>query len=245
LVDIGEYLKLRERPDGSPVMYQSWRDLCFLHFSLDPDILRPTVPKELEIDTFPDDQGCQRAWVGLVPFWMTDIRLRGLPAVPGVRTFPETNLRTYVHRNGKEPGVWFYSLEAANRLACRTARRLFGLPYHWSSMSVTKPGHLIDYRSVRRDSDVHCDLQVMIQEDLWDPEPGSLEFFLVERYLLYAKLRGELVTGQVHHKPYGIEAVMVKHLDENLTSANGIAAAHWEHFLYSEGVDVEVFGVKS
>src|SRR5947209_19996689 len=128
MVDINEYEKLRERPDGLLVMYQKWRDLSFLHFPIDPSALRSLVPQELDIDTFSNREGKEMAWVGLIPFWMTGVRPRGLPPIPGVNTFPETNLRTYVHRNGKKPGVWFFSLEASNRIACATARLTFGLP---------------------------------------------------------------------------------------------------------------------
>ena len=246
MVEIDEYLKLRQRPSGQPVMYQNWRDLSFLHFAIDADLLKPTLPEDLEIDTFPDPSGKEKAWVGLVPFWMTGIRFRGTPAIPGTSTFPETNLRTYVHRNGKNPGVWFYSLEAANRLACMTARTFFGLPYHWSKMAVRKDGETVDYRSSRRaQPEVICNAEVQILENLSQPEPGSLEFFLAERYLLHAKINGALVTGQVHHSPYPLKALSLTSLAETLTTANGVPAQPWEHFLYSPGVDVEVFAIKS
>src|SRR5689334_2210914 len=97
MVDLEEYLKLRERPSGPPAMYQNWRDLTFLHFSIDANELKPLLPEGLTVDTFPDEAGRERAWIGLVPFWMKDIRLRGLPAVPGLSAFPESNVRTYVH----------------------------------------------------------------------------------------------------------------------------------------------------
>lgn len=246
MVGFDEYLKLRLRPPGRPVMYQSWRDLSFLHFSIDPELLRPTLPDGLDIDTFPDAQGRERAWVGLVPFWMTNIRFRGLPAIPGTRTFPETNLRTYVHRNGKQPGVWFFSLEAANRLACATARRFFGLPYHWSKMDVVKAGTCIDYDSSRRrDVRVSCRASVQTLDPLENPQPGSLEFFLIERYLLHALHRGNLVTGRVHHSPYALRRLELMSLKESLTTSNGVPAQTWEHFVYSPGVDVEVFGIRS
>ncbi len=246
MVSLDEYLKLRERPSGSPVMYQSWRDLSFLHFSIDPELLRSTIPSGLDIDTFADAEGRERAWVGLVPFWMTHIRLRGLPAIPGVRTFPETNLRTYVHIDGKQPGVWFYSLEAANRLACLTARKFFGLPYHWSKMRVTQSGARIDYKSARKgDDQAICDASVQIMEPLDNPQPGTLEFFLIERYLLHALHRGNLVTGQVHHSPYPLRRLGLTSLTESLTTSNGVAAQAWEHLVYSPGVDVEVFGIRN
>lgn len=245
MVDVQEYESLRQRPDGLLVMYHKWRDLSFLHFPIDPAELRPTVPAELDIDTFPDASGREMAWVGLVPFWMTGVRLRGLPAAPGFSTFPETNLRTYVHRNGKKPGVWFYSLDAANRLACFAARKTFGLPYFWANMRVNRSPGKILYESVRNGTPrAISKISVSIGEEALHIQPGSLEFFLVERYLLYSNRNGEILTGQVHHKPYPIQTAKVLSSRESMTEADNVPSRPWQHVLYSPGVDVEVYAVR-
>src|SRR6266404_1437981 len=106
-------------PSGPWVMAQSWHDLLFAHWPIAPEDMRPLIPAQLELDTF--DGQC---WVGVVPFWMSGVRARGFPAVPGMSCFPELNVRTYVVCGGK-PGVYFFSLDAANRLAVRTARFLY------------------------------------------------------------------------------------------------------------------------
>src|SRR5579862_5442485 len=98
-------------------MFQSWRDLLFLHFSLPVSEIQTLLPVGLEVDTFPNSEGIDRAWVGLVPFRMEGIRPRRLPALPWISAFPETNVRTYVHQGGRRPGVWFFSLDAARWLA--------------------------------------------------------------------------------------------------------------------------------
>ena len=231
-------LKLRKRPDGPSLMRHKWRDLTFLHYSLEPSVIQALIPPELTVDTF---QG--KAWMGLVPFWMTGVRLSFLPPIPGTHTFPETNVRTYVHRGGDNPGVWFFSLDAANSLAVAGARATFGLPYFRADMEIKKDDKLL-YESARRNSPTTHSILVKKGEPLPGPQPGSLEFFLVERYLLYSKLREKIVTGQVHHRPYEIQAATVELCDETMMSAQGLPSRPWEHVCFSPGVDVEVFAVK-
>jgi len=217
-------------------MHQSWRDLSFLHFSCEPEELRRLIPEELEIDTF---EG--RAWIGLVPFRMLGIRPPYAPAAPWLSAFPETNVRTYVHHRGQRPGVWFFSLDAARWLACAYARLRFALPYHHARMSVVTLDE-IHYWSERRDAST--DIRVRPGEAMTMPQPGSLEFFLVERYLLYAKRGGQLFSGQVHHPPYPIRSLDLLQCDETLVKSNGFEPRDWEHVCFSPGVDVEVFGVQ-
>ena len=104
-------------------MFMRWHDLLFLHWRVDPALLRPHVPPSLELDTFDGS-----AWLGVVPFWMSGIRARLTPPIPGLSRFPELNVRTYVTAEGK-PGVWFFSLDAANKVAVRAARWTFHLNY--------------------------------------------------------------------------------------------------------------------
>lgn len=242
MVELAEYEFLRARPSSRPAMYQSWRDLTFLHFSLDPQELRPLLPDQLEVDTYPDENGVEKAWIGLVPFWMANIRSRGLPRVPGTHTFPETNVRTYVHRNGREPGVWFFSLEAANRLACAWARRFFSLNYFWAQMKVVHEGSDLRYSSRRvAEPSVVCRVQSRVGPPMPPPVPGSLEFFLVERYLLYSVRAGSLFTGRVHHDPYPLHSAELLDCEETLLSAAGIPSRPWTNVLYSLGVDVTVY----
>jgi len=226
-------------------MYQKWRDLTFLHFAAEPEVIQKLIPPELTIDTFPDESGKEMAWIGLVPFWMTDIRPRGLPSIPQFSTFPETNVRTYVHRKGRDPGVWFFSLDAANRIACSWAIQFFGLPYHWSNMNVERSNGSVNYRCSRRlRPQTICNAMFDTLTALPLPQSGSFEFFLIERYLLYAKRDGRLFTGIVHHKPYPLQSSRLRELDQNLIEANGIQTGNWAHCVFSPGVDVEVFGLR-
>jgi uncharacterized protein len=121
----------------------SWHELAFLHWPVSPHALRAVLPKTLTLDMF---DGV--AWLGVVPFWMSGVRPRLTPPLPGLATFAELNVRTYVVA-GDKPGVWFFSLDAASRIAVRGARTLFHLPYFDARMSVSQEGGAVRYRSER------------------------------------------------------------------------------------------------
>jgi uncharacterized protein len=90
-------------------------------------VLRPLVPPGLLIDLY-DGLG----YVGLTPFLVRGARPALAPAALSL-DFLETNVRTYVHVDGREPGVSF-SLDAAPLLAMGAARAAFGLPYFHARM---------------------------------------------------------------------------------------------------------------
>lgn len=216
------------------MMLQNWRDLTFLHFSCEPSAIQPLIPPEFTVDTFDG-----RAWVGLVLFRMRDIRVPSMPSPPWLGAFPETNVRTYVHRDGAKPGVWFFSLDAARWLACMAARSGLGLPYVHAKMSVVKSGSEVAYRSSR--SGGSCSVRGRIQEEPLPKDPGGLNYFLIERYLLYSRTGRGLIKAQVHHRPYPIQQAELISCEQTLTKAAGLPSLPWEHICYSQGVDVEVF----
>lgn len=242
-----------QRPAGRPRGYQRWSDLLFIHWRLPPDEIQPLVPAGLTVDTFDGS-----AWVGLIPFYMSGVRPRWLPPVPGVSAFHETNVRTYVHLDGREPGVWFLSMEASSSLAVRVARRLWHLPYYRADMEVARSGNLVRYCSRRRwpgPAGAGYSIEGEIGEAINSPRPdepavrvppGSLEFFLIERYVLYSQSPGgTLYRGRVHHGAYPLRKARLPAMNESLLDACGIAPrAGPEHVVFSNGVDVEIFGLE-
>ena len=242
MLEESAYERLRSGTEEPPLMFHRWRDLLFLHFPIDPALV--PIPEGLTLDTFPDAQGKPMAWVGFVPFRMHGIRPRGGLAMPWISAFPETNVRTYVHRDGKEPGVWFFSLDAARWPACKVARIGYGLNYKHALMSVRRQGDKIAYRG-RRIERPHAEwsVEAVLGEPMPPPEYGSLEFFLVERYLLYSRHRGQLLTGLVAHPPYPLRQVISFEGSETAVAAAGIPPRPWAHACFSEGVDVRVGGI--
>jgi uncharacterized protein YqjF (DUF2071 family) len=239
---LSQRLAARERPAGNAVMYQQWRDLLFLHWEYSAAVIQATLPEGLFVDTFDG-----KAYLGVVPFFMRNIRPRFLPAVPGISNFMEMNLRTYVHDRAGVPGVWFYSLDANQWLAVTIARRFFHLPYQHAKMQSTRtPEGRIRYQSLRtgaRANGARCLFEYAAGADLPPPAPGSLEFFLVERYRLYSSAPNGLRRGAVFHQPYPLCRAEVAAWDENLLPLDGFAPTGRapDHLLFSRGVDVTVF----
>ena len=109
-------------PTGPWVMAQTWDDLAFLHWRVPPEVLRPRVPAGLELDTFDGS-----AWLGITPFRLERLRVRGTFPFPVLSSFLEINVRTYATAERK-PGIWFFSLDTESPMAVQAARRLYRLP---------------------------------------------------------------------------------------------------------------------
>lgn len=188
---------------GSWAMGMSWRNLLFMHWPVEVDALRPLVPPALSLDTFEGS-----AWLGVVPFGMTGVRPRFLPAVPRLSDFPEINLRTYVTAEGRS-GVWFFSLDAHNPLAVRVARATFHLPYFDAEMSCRASGDEVDYRSFRTHRGAPRAEFAARYRPVGNPfesGPGTIENFLTERYCLYsADRKGDVRRGEVHHQLWPLQ----------------------------------------
>ncbi|MCH7905280.1 MAG: DUF2071 domain-containing protein [Armatimonadetes bacterium] len=233
-------LALRDRPDRSPAMFHTWRHLSFLHWEADAAEMQALLPDGLTVETY---EG--KAYVGLVLFTMNGIRFAWLPEIPGANAFHETNVRTYVTDESGSPGVWFFSLDAANLFAVRFARWWFGLTYTLAKMSIDDDGHGLAYESERlRPPPGGAKCQVRMGEfgDVFEASPGTLEFWIFERYLLFAKKGDKLMTGRVWHKPYPIQTAECLECDESLTAALGITKSGPPDLVhYCKGVDVEVF----
>ncbi|MBS1718744.1 MAG: DUF2071 domain-containing protein [Armatimonadetes bacterium] len=244
-IDPAEQELLRSLPGGKPVMYQEWHDLLFLHFTANPDEIQPLLPAGLSLDLHPDASGKPMAWIGVVLFWMSGVRPTWSPSVPGVSKFPEFNVRTYVHREGKEPGVWFFSLDAANWLACKIARLTYALPYWYARMSTERTLDRLEYQSIRLEgSSAICKATATAAGKPYFAQPGTLEYFLVERYLLYSARGGELFTGRVWHTPYPLRTATVESCEQTLTDASGIPGKPFIHTAFSDGVEVKVYKIE-
>lgn len=231
------------RPQERVVMRQSWRDLLFLHWPVNAEAVQTLLPPGLTVDTW---EG--QAYVGLIPFTMRNVRPVWSPSVPGLSHFHECNVRTYVHRAGRDPGVWFFSLDAANLPAVQIARRLFFLPYFHAAMSLVRQGEQIEYRTDRQGAafgTAHCHLSYTPAGQPAPAAPDTLEFFLAERYLLYSARGERLYRGQVHHRPYELQSARLHGIGQSLTGAAGFADLNPLPPLihYARGVDVEIFGL--
>lgn len=233
------------RPTDPVVMYQKWKDLLFLHWEVAPETVQSTLPEGLTVDLH---EG--RCFVGLVPFYMCDIRPRFLPTVPGISNFLEMNVRTYVHDRHGNPGVWFYSLDANQSLAVELAKRFFHLPYFRADMVASREAEMIQYECRRRGApDEVSRFSYGGGNPVRKPRPASLEYFLLERYLLFAydRKREILLSGQVHHTPYPVHEAAVTSFDPVAVKQAGFDVGRDVpvHSAFSPGVTVEIFGIKT
>lgn len=233
--------------------FHLWRCLTFLHWRIDAGQLRSLIPADLKIDEFDGS-----AWLGLVPFSMERIRPWWSPPVPGISWFLETNVRTYVTDKSGTPGVWFFSLDANQWLAVKLARQFWHLPYEHATLQLNErsssephraPASLT-YSGIRKTNPAVCynlEIEPASSEYRASP-PGSLEEFLLERYVLFAERPGgRLFSGQVHHTPYQFVPAKVRALSQSMTRPVTSAITPQqapEHVAFSPGVHVRVSPIR-
>jgi hypothetical protein len=198
---------------------QTWLDLLFAHWPIPAEAVRPLVPSELDVQEFDGT-----SWIGVVPFHMEGVRRRPLPDLPGISRFPELNLRLYVAHQGM-PGVWFLSLDAANRLAVWAARRFFHLPYFRARMSLSIAPPVVTYRSARVTTGpaVVFDAEYAPVSAPFTAAGGSLEHWLTERYCLFAQAPdGRLFRTDVHHEPWPLQTARAVIRRNDLFAPHGL-----------------------
>jgi uncharacterized protein YqjF (DUF2071 family) len=217
---------------------QDWRELTFLHWRYPAGTVQALLPAGLTVDTYNGD-----AWVGLVPFLMDRVRPFGLPVLPWMSRFAETNVRTYVRGPDGRTGIWFFSLDAARLPAVLAGRAGFGLPYFRAAMTVRSARGAIAYHSRRLwpgPRTASLDAQVELGEPVG---PGPLETFLTARFRLYSKVAGRLVSVDAVHEPWPLYRAELAYLRQNLIEAAGLPTPTHEPVTYaSTGVRVRLGG---
>lgn len=236
-------------PDGPVLMHQNWHHLLFLHWEVPPQELQRLIPAELTVDTFDGN-----AYVGLVLFTLTGVRPILTPPLPLISNFHEINVRTYVHLAGRDPGVWFFSLDASSAIAVAAARAAYKLPYFHSQiefLASTDPVPIINFSSHRDDpkgpNPAHAHIRYRPVEGIvTHAAPGTIEHFLMERYILYTTDdKHHLYRARVHHQPYPIHRAEVLELEETLVWAAGIRRSEVHPMRhYASEVNVKVYALE-
>jgi uncharacterized protein YqjF (DUF2071 family) len=243
-------------PQAAWVMRQTWNDLLFAHWPVEPEYLRAKVPRELELDTYNG-----RCWVAVTPFFMTGVSVRGAPPIPGFSQSPELNVRTYVTVNGK-PGVYFFSLDIFNVIACAGARMLYGLPYFYSYMGYAPRGGWVEYFCGRVDRErtnprFHGNVapdEAMLRtpakfrgryrpvSGVFQAQPGTLEHFLTERYCLYVVEGGRVLRADIHHVPWPLQRAEAQVVANTMARADGLELPNVQpHLMFAKRIDVLVW----
>jgi uncharacterized protein len=191
----------------------------FLHWRLAPDVIRAFVPATLDLDLF---EGA--AWVSLVAFTVSGMRPTLLPPIPGLSEAHQINVRTYVHRDGV-PGLWFFSLDANNPLAVWAARLGYRLPFFHARMHVGEDAGVVAFGSERTDANAAkatFDAAWQLGDTLPVSQPGTLDFFLLERYVLYSGTNDHLLRTRIHHRPWPLRRATLWHLSSTMLEAQGL-----------------------
>ncbi len=235
-----DHLSIRERPAGTPIMHQDWGSLLFLHWPIPAVALRPLVDQRLEIEEYDGS-----AWITVAPFTMWGLRPPFAPALPYASRCHELNVRTYVHRDGV-PGVWFFSLDASKAHVVWGARLAFHLPYFRARMSLESGGPVIRYRSERRAGagpPASFAADWAVGEPLPPTVPGSLDYFLTERYALYAAAEDRLLRARIHHRPWPLAEARLLAYASTMLESHGLPEPSRPPILHgqAEPLHVEVW----
>jgi uncharacterized protein YqjF (DUF2071 family) len=219
-------------------MHQRWEDLLFLHWPVAPDVLRPLIPHNLELDTF---EG--QAYIGVTPFHLEDVRPPLLPALPWISSFDEINVRTYVLHNGR-PGIWFFSLDASKVLPVIGGRVLFNFPYFKATTQFDRQGQKYRFKMKRvGNSAASCHLNWQTTGTrLRAPDLKSLAFFLVERYCAFSVENSIVSETRIYHHPWILEEAVAEVKSSTLISSLGLLEPAAQPLVYfSKSLDVEIW----
>jgi uncharacterized protein len=220
-------------------MKQTWHDLLFAHWPIPHEQMRSLVPPQLPLDSF---EG--QCWLGVVPFWMSNVRARGLPPLSGISHFPELNVRTYVTCNGK-PGVYFFSLDATNLPAVWAARTFFHLPYFQASMESIEDNGGIRYSSRRHTGSAEFQGNYRPIALPRIREQGSLADFLTARYCLYTVHENDVYRCDIHHLPWPLQDAEAEIQQNTMATAAGITLPDSSPLLhFSKILDVLIWPLR-
>lgn len=218
---------------------QEWEHLLFIHYEVDENALRRQVPERLELDRYDG-----KTWVTIIP-----LRIRGsrpvfvpratAPILPG-SSFEELNFRTYVLGPNGDRGIWFFSLDAASRFVVTGARMVYALPYHHARMSLNIADGAIRFDSRRISGPERCEAHY---RPLGSPEtavPGTLDHFLVERYVLFTAMGKKVSAARVYHEPYPVQRASIERWEETLLEGRGLTGIPLGTPHYARGLRVGI-----
>jgi hypothetical protein len=217
------------------VLKARWLTQTFVHWPFPPEKIQELLPQGLVVDQYDET-----AWVTLTPFLMADVRPPGVPPVPKFMTFPETNLRTYVHRPNGRDGVWMLSIEVASVMML-AAGRVVGAPYHLGDLSLSEHGGTVVYAGTRRGGEPGYHLVIRPGQRI---RPSDRDVWLTSRWRAYTRRLGVLFETPVEHEPWPLSSGVIEQESETLVSSAGLPAPAGDPVVhFSEGVrDVRVGG---
>jgi uncharacterized protein YqjF (DUF2071 family) len=242
-------------PERPYVGVMRWHDLLFAHWRADPEDVKNAMPPPLRPYLDVRDGA---AWVGVVPFWMSNVRPRGVPLPPALSTMPEINVRTYVTIGGK-PGVFFFSLDTTNMSAVLGARTMYSLPYFHARMAVWSDRHVgvhmpgprraaspneVRYVAERTEPPLPAEFRATYRPtgEVFNGQPGSIDHFLTERYCLYTMRKDKILRVDIHHLPWPLQTANAEIELNTMAPSDGLVLPHVQPLLhFAKMLDVLVW----
>jgi len=187
-------------PSSSWTLGQTWEQYFFAHWQVPADAMRASVPEDLEIEEYGGT-----AWLGMTFFRVRALRPRGGLPLPGISTFLQLNIRTYVLGPDGLPGVWFFTIDASSRLAALGVRRVYHVPAFHARMTLDSVGGWEEAECARiGEAGRVFSARYRVAGEGFHAEPGSLEWFLTERYRLFAR---DSLRAEMHHDQWLLRPV--------------------------------------
>jgi uncharacterized protein YqjF (DUF2071 family) len=175
------------------IMTQVLQDIFFMHWQVKPITISSLIPNGLELDLYNGT-----AWISIVPFRVVHMRLRGCPPIPGLHTYLELNVRTYVSKNGI-PGIYFLNVQTNNLPITLGARVITGIPFTRTKMKYRKRKEDYIFSS---EGNFHTSFHIEMEKEII--KKGSLPFWLMERYSMYTVKGKQLYRGDIQHQPWDV-----------------------------------------
>jgi uncharacterized protein YqjF (DUF2071 family) len=217
-------------PEEPWAQAQTREDVLFAHWPVALDELARQLPPEVPVDTFDGE-----AWLGIVPFRLASLRLRGLPPVPGLSPFPQLDVRTYVTLDGR-PGIWLFSLDTTSQLLAEAAKRVHRLPAYRARITAHSEEAGMRYEALRDGLAFRASYRGAGEP--FAAAPGTLDHFLTERYCLYTADGGRLYRAELHHAPWRLESGTAE-IEE--TTISPLSLDGPPHLLFSRSQDVLIW----
>jgi uncharacterized protein YqjF (DUF2071 family) len=233
--------KAKISPQEPAIMHQEWRNLLFLSWKCEQDVIQQTLPPGLHVDTYKGS-----AYLTIVPFKIQNLNILNMPSVPIFSEFIEVNLRTYVYDKNGIPGIWFYSLDINSIIAANAGREYFSLPYHHADLMMSS-GKEIEVRGNRSEEKAsEMVFKYLPQTKAIKAKTDALDFFLTERYALFSFNANQLYIQRIHHSPHPLTQCTLLQYKSHLFQLNSFTPPSTgpDHVCYSSGVDVNFFPVK-
>jgi uncharacterized protein YqjF (DUF2071 family) len=198
----------------------TWRDGLFAHWPVDPDALRPRVPDAVTLETRDGD-----AWLGVLPFVLTNVGLRGTPSATRL-AFPELAVRTYVRYRG-DPGPCFFSIDVGSRLVAATVGRTTRLPVYYARMRVgaddeNRVSVASERPAIGGDAPVRFDATYRPDGEVFSADPDTLAYWLTARRRWYAPTAGGVLRGEIEREPWPLQPAAATIHENTMFAANDL-----------------------